>query len=121
MRYFSEQQVRELARPDEVIRALRETFTRDFSTTLQMPVRTQLDLGSGVLLIMPCYDSALHAAGVKIVTVTPQTGVQATYQLLDSKSGEALAIMSANYLTDLRTAATSALVATSLNVRGSVA
>jgi ornithine cyclodeaminase/alanine dehydrogenase-like protein (mu-crystallin family) len=109
MRYFSERQVRELARPDEVIRALREAFTLDFSTTLQMPVRTQLDLGSGILLIMPCYDSALHAAGVKIVTVTSQTGVHATYQLLDSANGELLAVMAANYLTDLRTAATSAL------------
>src|SRR5258708_11163096 len=116
MRYFSEQQVRELASPDEVIRALRETFTRDFSTTLQMPARPQLDLGSGVLLIMPCYDSALQGAGVKIVAVTSQAGVQATYQLLDPANGDLLAVMAANYLTDLRTAATSA-IATDLLAR----
>ena len=84
-----------------------------------MPVRTQLDLDSGVLLIMPCYDRALQAAGVKIVTVTPQTGVHATYQLLDPTSGEVLAVMEANYLTDLRTAAISAL-ATDLLARPDV-
>jgi ornithine cyclodeaminase/alanine dehydrogenase-like protein (mu-crystallin family) len=119
MRYFSEQQIRELAKPDDVIRVMREAFTRDCSPTLRMPVRTQLDLDGGVLLIMPCYDSLLNAVGVKMVTVTPHTGVQATYQLLHPTSGEVLAVMEANYLTDLRTAATSAL-ATDLLARPDV-
>jgi ornithine cyclodeaminase/alanine dehydrogenase-like protein (mu-crystallin family) len=110
MRYFSEDQVRKLANPKEVIHALREAFTRDSSATLRMPVRTHLDLGNGgVFLLMPAYDTALQAAGIKTVTVTPQSGVLATYQLLDPNSGAMLALMEANYLTELRTAATSAL------------
>ncbi len=100
----------------EVIRAVREAFARDFHSTLKMPVRTQLEMGSSLLLLMPCHDSALHAAGIKIVTVNPQSGVNATYALLDPGSGKTLAVMEANTLTDLRTAATSA-VATDLLAR----
>ena len=109
MHFFSEEQVRQSANPGEIIRAIREAFARDFHTTLRMPVRTQLELAGGVLLLMPCFDSELHAAGVKIVSVSPEAGVSATYALLDASSGKALAVMEANYLTDLRTAATSAV------------
>ncbi len=119
MRYFSEDQVRQLAAPDAVIHALREAFTRDYAVTLRMPARTQLALGGGVLLLMPAYDTALQAAGIKTVTVTPQSGVLAAYQLLDPASGAMLALMEANYLTVLRTAATSAL-ATDLLARPDV-
>lgn len=110
---ISEEQVRASAKIGEVIRAVREAFARDFRATLQMPVRTQLDLGSSVLLLMPCHDKAMQMAGVKMVTVSPQTGVNATYLLLEPATGRTLAMMEANYLTDLRTAATSA-VATNL-------
>jgi ornithine cyclodeaminase/alanine dehydrogenase-like protein (mu-crystallin family) len=83
---------------------------------VEMPVRTQLTIGPSILLLMPCHDSGLQAAGVKIVTVNPLSGVNATYALLDPDSGKTLAVMEANYLTDLRTAATSA-VATDLLAR----
>jgi ornithine cyclodeaminase len=68
---------------------------------------------------MPCYDSGLGAAGVKTVTVSPRNGVQATYDLFAPESGTILARMAANYLTDIRTAATSA-VATDLLARPDV-
>jgi ornithine cyclodeaminase/alanine dehydrogenase-like protein (mu-crystallin family) len=117
MRVFSEKQVRELIDVDEVIRAIRAAFARDFSATLRMPARTSMELAGGaVLLLMPCYDSALTGAGVKIVTVSREAGVNAAYELLDPATGEVLARMEANYLTDLRTAATSA-VATDLLAR----
>ncbi len=109
MYFFSEEQVRQSAKPDEIIRAIRAAFARDFHATLRMPVRTQLELAGGVLLLMPCFDSELHAAGVKIVSVSAQAGVSATYALLDASSGKTLAVMEANYLTDQRTAATSAV------------
>jgi ornithine cyclodeaminase len=85
-----------------------------------MPVRTSLELAGGaVLLLMPCYDSEVGLAGVKLVTVSPGSGVQAAYELIDPGSGRVLARMEANYLTDLRTAATSA-VATDLLARPDV-
>jgi len=116
MLFLSEAQVRSTANTDEVIRVIRDAFARDFHNTLEMPVRTQLDLGESILLLMPCHDRKLQAAGVKLVTVNPKTGVNATYELLDPVTGKTLAVMEANYLTDLRTAATSA-VATDLLAR----
>ena len=113
LRVFSDDQVRALANIDEVIQTIRDAFSRDFSETLNMPVRTQLNLGGSILLLMPCHDSGMQASGVKMVTVSPSTGVNATYLLLDPSSGKTLAALEANYLTDLRTAATSA-VATDL-------
>jgi ornithine cyclodeaminase/alanine dehydrogenase-like protein (mu-crystallin family) len=117
---LSEDQVRRLADIDDVIAAIRSAFVRDFASTLRMPVRTSMELAGGaVLLLMPCYDSALRAAGVKTVTVSSASGVQAAYDLFDPESATILARMAANYLTDLRTAATSA-VATDLLARPDV-
>jgi alanine dehydrogenase len=117
---LSEQQVRELAPASDVIHAIGHAFARDFSATLRMPVRTSLPLeDGGVLLLMPAFDSAMGYAGVKLVTVTRAGGVNAAYDLLNANTGEILARMEANWLTDLRTAATSAL-ATDLLARHDV-
>ena len=115
MRLYSESQVRSAVMPDEVIQAIRSAFARGFAT-LRMPVRTTLELDGALLLVMPCYDSALNAAGVKLVSVSAKAGVHAIYELLDPSTGISIARMEADYLTDLRTAATSA-VATDLLAR----
>jgi ornithine cyclodeaminase/alanine dehydrogenase-like protein (mu-crystallin family) len=108
---LTEDQVRQLADVDVVIEALRTAFARDFSQTLEMPVRSSLPLpNQGVLLLMPAHDSFLGVAGIKTVTVTKAGGVNAAYELLDPCRGITLARMEANWLTDLRTAATSAVV-----------
>jgi alanine dehydrogenase len=107
MRFLSDDQVRQSVQPDEIVAALRNAFARDFHATLQMPVRTQIELAGSILLLMPCFDQELHAAGVKIVSVSAKAGVNATYALLDAETGSVRAVMDANYLTDLRTAATS--------------
>ena len=118
MLLYSEEQVRLAINIDELTRVIREAFARGFST-VHMPVRTVLNLDEAILLVMPCYDSALRAAGVKLVSVSAKAGVQAAYELLDPQTGMALARMEANYLTDARTAATSA-VATDLLARKDV-
>jgi ornithine cyclodeaminase/alanine dehydrogenase-like protein (mu-crystallin family) len=115
MRLYSEDQVRSAVAPNDVIRAIRSAFAHGFAT-LRMPVRTKLELDGAVLLVMPCYDRALNAAGVKLVSVSAKAGVHATYELLDPATGISIARMDADYLTDLRTAATSA-VATDLLAR----
>jgi alanine dehydrogenase len=115
MRFFSEDQVRSVLNIDDVVRAIHAAFARGF-TTVRMPVRTVLEMDNAILLAMPCYDGALQAAGVKLVSVSAKAGVHAVYELLDPQTGIALARMEANYLTDLRTAATSA-VATDLLAR----
>jgi ornithine cyclodeaminase/alanine dehydrogenase-like protein (mu-crystallin family) len=116
MLLFSEDQFRRIVKIDDVISAIRATFARDFSLTARMPVRTSMELNGAVLLLMPCYDSELRAAGVKIVSVSKKAGVYAVYELLDPATGIPVARIEANWLTDLRTAATSA-VATDLLAR----
>jgi ornithine cyclodeaminase/alanine dehydrogenase-like protein (mu-crystallin family) len=115
MRLYSESQVRSAVTADEVIQAIRSAFARGFAA-LRMPVRTTLELDGALLLVMPCYDHGLNAAGVKLVSVSAKAGVHATYELLDPATGISIARMEADYLTDLRTAATSA-VATELLAR----
>src|SRR5256886_8703584 len=115
MRLYSESQVRSAVTADDVIQAIRSAFARGFAT-LRMPVRTTLELDGALLLVMPCYDRGLNAAGVKLVSVSTKAGVHATYELLDPATGISIARMEADYLTDLRTAATSA-VATDLLAR----
>jgi alanine dehydrogenase len=112
MLVLSDDQLRNLMDADQVIQAIHAAFARGFSS-LRMPVRTSLELDGSLLLIMPCYDGMLKAAGVKLVSVSEKAGVNAVYELLDPATGIAVARMEANYLTDLRTAATSA-VATDL-------
>ena len=119
MLFFTDLQVRSALNVEKAIHAIREAFARDFHSSLAMPVRSRLNVGPSILLLMPCYDSELQAAGVKMVTVNPETGVNATYTLIDPGTGKTLAVMEANYLTDLRTAATSA-VATDLLARKDV-
>ena len=77
-----------------------------------MPIRTHVPVdGRGALLVMTCYDSAVPGLGTKLVSVFDNVAqrLQASYVLLDPASGELQALMAANYLTDLRTAATSAV------------
>lgn len=112
MLFLSDDQLKKLLDPDQVIQAIRNAFSRGFSS-VRMPVRTSLKLDGAVLLLMPCYDDWLKAAGVKLVSVSEKSRVNANYELLEATSGIALARMEANYLTDLRTAGTSA-VATDL-------
>jgi ornithine cyclodeaminase/alanine dehydrogenase-like protein (mu-crystallin family) len=115
MRLLSEEQVRSAVQVDDVIRIIHAAFSRGFAN-VRMPVRTVLELSGATLLVMPCYDSALQAAGINLVSVSEKAGVNAVYELLDPATGISLVRMEANYLTDLRTAATSA-VATDLLAR----
>ena len=119
LRYFHEEEVKQLVGPCQGIEAIRAAFARDFQKTVQMPARISLEFGTSILLLMPCHDNTLFRAGVKTVLIAPKTGIHATYMLMDTSAGIVLALMEANYLTDLRTAATSA-VATDLLARAEV-
>lgn len=111
MRVFTDSEIRSLLPPTEVVDAIEAAFAREYHATAVMPVRTRVELaGRGVLLVMPCYDSAVPGLGTKLVTFIENVAerVQASYVLLDPVSGKLRALMAANYLTDVRTAATSA-------------
>jgi ornithine cyclodeaminase/alanine dehydrogenase-like protein (mu-crystallin family) len=101
-----------------LIQAIGDAFRLDRDAYV-MPRRMILSQGSQTILVMPCF--AEDVFGVKIVTMTQQAGygprvLKANYTVYSGKTGEALLAMEADALTDLRTAATSA-VATQLMAR----
>jgi len=117
---LTEADVHRLLDPRALIPAIEGTFRSRYPATL-MPTRTQMKVEDGVFLIMPCYDRAGHGLGMKLVKFNEKPSlaadrVQATYILLDVESGCTKLVIPANYLTDARTAATSA-VATRLLAR----
>jgi alanine dehydrogenase len=110
---LTEADVHRLLDPRSLIPAIEEAFRSRYPFTL-MPTRTQMMVGDGVFLIMPCYDRVGHGLGMKMVKfnespTVAEERVQATYILLEVESGCAKLVIPANYLTDARTAATSAV------------
>jgi ornithine cyclodeaminase len=101
----------------ELIAGIRSAFADGFAN-VRMPQRLQLELEDGTLLVMPCGISAVAFCGVKIVMVSrharPGGRVKASYLLLNSDSGETVAFFDANHLTDMRTAATTAVATDTL-------
>jgi ornithine cyclodeaminase/alanine dehydrogenase-like protein (mu-crystallin family) len=113
MHVLSEAEVHQLLDPVQVIDAIERAFRDRFPTTL-IPARTQMKLADGVFLIMPCYDRDGRGLGMKLVKyhdapTVAEDRIQATYILLDAATGCSKLVIAANYLTDLRTAATSAV------------
>jgi ornithine cyclodeaminase/alanine dehydrogenase-like protein (mu-crystallin family) len=112
MIFIAESDVRCLLDPAELIVAIENAF-RDRYPSIRISPRPLLQLGNGIFLTMSCYDPSVPALGMKLVTVRKTSGagggVSATYLLLDPETAEPRLTIAANYLTDLRTAATSAV------------
>lgn len=126
--HLTESDVRRLLDPAQLCAALESAF-RDRYPSLSLPPRTHAELAHGIFLAMSCYDRAAGTLGMKLVVVqdkvqdkaqdkahdkardkTHDAGrVQATYLLLDPQTAQPRLTIAANYLTDLRTAATSAV------------
>jgi len=110
---LTEDDVKARLDPARLLTAIEEAFRSRYPNAL-IPLRTQMRLAEGVFLLMPCYDRQDRALGMKLITVldnppTPEQKIQATYLVLAPNTGEPTASMSAAYLTDLRTAAASAV------------
>ena len=110
---FTEDEVKTRLDPKRLLTAIEEAFRIRYPHA-SIPLRTQMRLAESVFLIMPCYDRQNRVLGMKLVSVldnpgTPEQKIQATYLVLDATTGTAVASMSAAYLTDLRTAAASAV------------
>lgn len=120
MLILSEEQVRERLSIDEVVASLEKMFGREYGKTANIPLRTTMQaFGGSTCLVMPCSDSALPAAGLKVVTVrnggsSNGDRVQAECFLLEPESLRVCAMLSANYLTEIRTAAVSAIATRAL-------
>jgi alanine dehydrogenase len=113
LRTVTEEEVKAQLDPGHVITAIEEAFRSRYPQTL-LPVRTQMNLANGVFLVMPSYDRVGHVLGMKVVTVLNASAaldekLHATYLLLDPDTGQPQCVIAARYLTELRTAATSAV------------
>jgi ornithine cyclodeaminase/alanine dehydrogenase-like protein (mu-crystallin family) len=116
--YLCEADVRRLLGPAQLISAIESAF-RDRFPSISLPPRTHAELAHGIFLAMSCYDGAAGTLGMKLVLVRDHAQerqadltegrIQATYLLLDPETAQPRLTVAANYLTDLRTAATSAV------------
>ena len=103
--------------PVQVLAAIRAAFANGLEK-VSMPQRLHVKTKTGTLLIMPCSIAGDDVCGVKVVSVSsdarPEGRVRASYMLIDSKSSQTIGVFEANYLTDLRTAATTAIATDAL-------
>ena len=110
------QQLEEICKFPLLIDALDQGFRED----IEVPLRHHYDVANSTssldstLLLMPAWQTGTFI-GVKIITVVPENSrlslpsVQGAYLLFDANNGKPLASIEAKTLTNLRTAAASAL------------
>jgi ornithine cyclodeaminase len=119
MLLLSETDVRHLLSMDDLIQSMEAALTEFSSGRTAQPLRTVIEVGPGHAFfgVMPAYMPAAGALGTKLVTVfgsNPAIGLPshlATILLMDSTTGELLAVMDGRYITEARTAAVSAVSA----------
>ena len=118
-RFFDEEDVRARLRMPDLIAAMERALVEFSAGRVQQPVRTVLPFGAerSVFGLMPSYVPSLPALGAKLVTIcagNTERGLgthQAILVMLDPVTGEADAILDGRYITEVRTAAVSALSA----------
>lgn len=116
--WLSEQDVRAVLSPLELIDAM-ERALADFSAgRVLQPVRTALEIGDrSFFAVMPALYRAGGVLGAKLVTVVPANAGrglhthQAAICLFDPETGTLAAVLDGRYITEVRTAAASAVSA----------
>jgi thiomorpholine-carboxylate dehydrogenase len=120
LEYLSEEQVRSLLTYEDLIPAVERALIDYSAGRIQQPVRTVMRVPDhdGLFALMPAVDGELMC--VKLVTVYEKNidrpTHQAVIQLLSARTGEPLVAMDGRLITEMRTAAVSA-VATRLLAR----
>ena len=118
MEYFEEAKVRGLLRIPELIAAMRRVLAEFSSGKWQQPVRGVLSQDGGFFGVMPASGESM---GIKMVTFYPKNTELPTHMaviaLFDPKTGEPLALMDGRYITEMRTAAVSAVATDALASR----
>ena len=117
MNYLDETKVRRLLRIEELIAAMRQVLAEFSAGKWKQPLRGVLGQHGGFFGVMPASGSAM---GIKMVTFYPNNaGTElpthmAVIALFDPKTGEPLALMDGRYITEMRTAAVSAVATDAL-------
>jgi ornithine cyclodeaminase/alanine dehydrogenase-like protein (mu-crystallin family) len=112
MRYLDEEEVRRLLRIEDLIPAMRQAMIEFSEGKWNQPLRGVLAQHDGFFGIMPASGESM---GIKMVTYYPGNAGSlrpthmAVMALFDPKTGEPLALMDGRYITEMRTAAVSAV------------
>jgi ornithine cyclodeaminase/alanine dehydrogenase-like protein (mu-crystallin family) len=114
--WLNEQDVRAVLSPAELIEPVENALV-DFSAgRVAQPVRTAIEIADrSFFAVMPALYRAQEALGAKLVTVVPSNagrGIhthQAAIALFDPETGELTALLDGRYITEVRTAAASAV------------
>jgi ornithine cyclodeaminase len=126
LKYFDQREIEQLLDYPLLIGHLEKAF-RD---PCEVPPRLHYDYKGAngtldsTLLLMPAWRNE-HFVGLKVLTISPYNSeinkptIQGVYILMDAKDGEILAQFDAKSLTNLRTAASSALASSYLSKRDS--
>jgi ornithine cyclodeaminase/alanine dehydrogenase-like protein (mu-crystallin family) len=117
MHYLDEDAVRRLLRVEKLIPAMRQTLAEFSAGQWKQPLRSVLAQHGGFFGIMPASGESM---GIKMVTFYPgNAGTSlpthmAVIALFDPKTGEPIAVMDGRYITEMRTAAVSAVATEAL-------
>ena len=120
MHYFEETEVRQLLRVPDLIAAMREVMMEFSAGKWHQPLRGILAQHGGFFGVMPASGESM---GIKVVTYYPgnaRTALpthMAVVALFDPRTGEPLALMDGRYITEMRTAAVSAVATDALAPR----
>jgi alanine dehydrogenase len=115
--WLGETDIRNLLSLPDLINAIESAVIAFSADKATQPIRTVLQTPGGVFASMPAYLGSMPAMGAKLVTVfhgNANTGLPthlATIVLLDPGTGGMLATMDGRYITEVRTAAASAVAA----------
>jgi thiomorpholine-carboxylate dehydrogenase len=115
MDYFDEDKVRQLLGIDALISAMQQVLAEFSAGKWQQPLRGVLAQNGGFFGVMPASGESM---GIKMVTFYPGNTDLPTHMaiiaLFDPKTGEPLALMDGRYITEMRTAAVSAVATDAL-------
>ena len=115
VRVLAAADVRRALTAPEAVDAMRVAFGELSGGTATVPVRGHLESARGLMLVMPAVLGKHGALGTKVVSVFPDNPalgapmVQGAVLLLDAETGRARALLDGASLTEVRTAAGSAL------------
>src|ERR1700744_2970890 len=115
MLHFTEEQIGQLLTYEELIPVMEQALIRFSAGEVQQPVRSILRVPEhdGLWGLMPAIDGDIMS--IKLVMVYEKNGAnglsthQAVIQLISAKTGEPLASMDGRIITEMRTAAVSAV------------
>jgi len=114
--WLSESDVRAVLSMGELIEAMESALAAFSSGRVLQPVRTALELRDmAFFAVMPAYDREHAILGAKLVSVISSNAARglpthlAAISLFDPATGELLAVMDGRYITEVRTAAVSAV------------